>query len=470
MNTNNVNNESRKKNIILLYFEDDTIKPVIDIEEKYMKIIKKWYEDCNLILDIEKTDVLIPETIKVQDNSSVLFNEIKYSSKDEYLHQYLPLIINNTISNKKIKEFERKCFLKSQNNLSSSSNFLNQTEPTIYPPIAIYENLGIKIPENLLDDDTSDKKDTCRKIYPEIIRTVDPHILIDKNSYGKVVPDNYENIEIEPYNKIYEHTKLIQNDNDPNKIIFCYNKDCNILNPNFGDNSYITHDLYTTENKKSNKCFESIYIIYNPKFLQTLCIVNPSSYIPYILKNHTEFGFIKLFSLATNNKYILQFVKNEFDKIQFNDVDEVNQKLSITSQYIDFSNKQNNINMNNINEEIEVKNFIKSSFLISNDINNKISAFTLYDIIIKSKIVKIEQSKTNGFKNRLSKYLKDLGFEKKRYDDGYYYHGISSKMTIFNKPIEQIDIDNYIKERKSPLELLHEGRIEWDEKKENEFI
>jgi hypothetical protein len=43
-------------------------------------------------------------------------------------------------------------------------------------------------------------------------------------------------------------------------------------------------------------------------------------------------------------------------------------------------------------------------------------------------------------------------------------------MTIFNKPIEQIDIDNYIKERKSPLELLHEGRIEWDEKKENEFI
>jgi hypothetical protein len=295
-------------------------------------------------------------------------------------------------------------------------------------------------------------------------------VLIDKNSYGKVVPDNYENIEIEPYNKIYEHTKLIQNDNDPNKIIFCYNEDCNILNPNFGDNSYITHDLYTTENKKSNKCFESIYIIYNPKFLQSLCIVNPGSDIPYILKNHTEFGFIKLFSLATNNKSILQFVKNEFDKIQFNDVDEVNQKLSITSQYIDFSNKQNNINMNNINEEIEVKNFIKSSFLISNDINNKISAFTLYDIIIKSKIVKIEQFKNNEFKIRLSKYIKDLGFEKKRHNDGYYYYGISSKMSTFNKPIEQIDIDNYIKERKSPLELLHEGRIEWDNKKENEFI
>jgi hypothetical protein len=461
---------SNQKNIIILYFEDDTIKPVIDIESKYINIIKKWYEDCNLSLDIEKTDILIPEKINVYDISDILFNEINYSSKHEYIHQYLPLIINNIISNKKIKEFEKKYFLKSPNNLSCISNFLNQTEPTIYPPIAIYENLGIKIPKNLLDDDTSDKKDTCRIIYPERITPIDTRILVADNSYGKVVPDNYENIELEPYNKIYEDTKLIQSDNDSKKIIFCYNQDCNVLKPNFGDTSYLTDNLYSNEKVKPNTSRESIYIIYNPKFLQTLCIVNPSSYIPYILKNHTEFGFIKLFNLATNNKYILQFVKNEFDKFQFNDIDELNQKLNVTSQYIDFSNKQNDINMTNINEEFEVKKYIKSSFLISNDINNKISAFTLYDIIIKSKIVKIEQSKTNGFKNRLSKYLKDLGFEKKRYDDGYYYHGISSKMTIFNKPIEQIDIDNYIKERKSPLELLHEGRIEWEEKKENEFI
>ena len=80
-NTINVNNESHKKNVILLYFEDDTIKPVIDIEEKYFKIIKKWYEDCNLILDIEKTNVLVPEKINVQDISNILFNEIKYPNK-----------------------------------------------------------------------------------------------------------------------------------------------------------------------------------------------------------------------------------------------------------------------------------------------------------------------------------------------------------------------------------------------------
>jgi hypothetical protein len=461
---------SNKKNIILLYFEDDTIKPVIDIGAKYINIIKKWYEDCNLILDIEKTDILIPEKINVYDISDILFNEIKYSSKDEYIHQYLPLIINNIVSNRKIKEFEKKYFLKSPNNLSCISNFLNQTEPTIYPPMAMYENLGIKIPENLLDDIVLEEKDTHKLIYPERITPIDTRILVTDNSYGKVVPDNYDNIQLDPYNKIYEDTKLIQSDNDPKKIVFSYNHDYNLLNPKFGDAGYLTDDLYRNEKVKLNTSTESIYIIYNPKFLQTLCIINPGSDVPYILKNHTEFGFIKLFNLATNNKDILQFVKNEFDKIKFNDVDELNEKLSITSQYIDFSNKLNDINMTNINEEFEVKKYIKSSFLINNDINNKISAFTLYDIIIKSKIIKIEQSKTNGFKNRLSKYLKDLGFEKKRHDDGYYYHGISSKITIFNKPIEQTDIDNYIKERKSPLELLHEKRIEWEEKKENEFI
>jgi hypothetical protein len=239
------------------------------------------------------------------------------------------------------------------------NNFLNQTEPTIYPPMAIYENLGIKIPENMLDDIALEEKDTHKLIYPERITPIDTRILVTDNSYGKVVPDNYDNIQLEPYNKIYEDTKLIQSDNDPKKIVFSYNHDYNLLNPKFGDAGYLTDDLYRNEKVKLNISTESIYIIYNPKFLQTLCIVNPGSDVPYILKNYTEFGFIKLFNLATNNKYILQFVKNEFDKIKFNDVDELNEKLSITSQYIDFSNKLNDINMTNINEEFEVKKYIQ---------------------------------------------------------------------------------------------------------------
>jgi arginine repressor len=36
----------------------------------------------------------------------------------------------------------------------------------------------------------------------------------------------------------------------------------------------------------------------------------------------------------------------------------------------------------------------------------------------------IQRDKLAGFKNRLSQYLKEIGLNKKRYNDGYYYYGI----------------------------------------------
>ena len=485
----NLFTNANKKNIILLNFEDDTIKPVIEIEEKYMKIINKWYESCNLILDIEKTNSSIPETITVQDVSGVLFNEINHKHKDEYLYKYLPLIINNIISNRSIRDLERKYFSKIPNKIPSSNNFVNQTNETNI----IYENLGIKIPQNLLNNNESDDKKNNDKYFTfqsgsiynnfggtigGIIRTIDPEILPKKEynqsithlcSYGTVVPDSIEKIEFEPYNKIYEDTKLIQDDKDPKKIVFSYNHDFNVLNPKFGDASYITDDLYSNEKVKPNTSTESIYIIYNSKFLQSLCIVNPSSDVLYILQKHTEFGFIKLFSLVTSNTDIAQFVKNEFDKFQFNDIDELNQKLNVTSQYIEFLNKHNNLSINISSEELQVKKYIESTFLIDNDINHKMKASILHDVIINSKIVKIEESKINGFKNRLSKYLKDLGLEKKRYNDGFYYYGIRNKFlnSISNKP-NIIDYNKLIQEREDPIALLKEVNEKRAEEKRKE--
>jgi hypothetical protein len=95
--------------------------------------------------------------------------------------------------------------------------------------------------------------------------------------------------------------------------------------------------------------------------------------------------------------------------VQFNNIDEFNNKIIVISQYIEFSNKYTG---NIPSEDILVKNYIiMSSFVIDNDINNKMKASTLHNIIINSKIVNIEQSKISGFKNHLSKYLKYLGFK-----------------------------------------------------------
>ena len=147
----------------------------------------------------------------------------------------------------------------------------------------------------------------------------------------------------------------------------------------------------------------------------------------HIIKNHSEFGFIKLFGIKTNNKDIINFIHREFNKVNFNDIDEVNKKLIVTSQYIDFSNKHNDSNNIASSEENQVKKFLHNNYTIDDDINHKMKASTLYDIIINSNVIKIDNDKISGFRTRLSKYLKDIGLQKKRYNDGFYYFGIVEK-------------------------------------------
>jgi hypothetical protein len=78
-------------------------------------------------------------------------------------------------------------------------------------------------------------------------------------------------------------------------------------------------------------------------------------------------------------------------------------------------------------EENLVKKYLNSKYTFDDDINHKMKASSLYDIIINSKVVKIDNDKLAGFRTRLSKYLKDIGLKKKRYNDGFYYYGIVEK-------------------------------------------
>jgi len=434
---NNTFTNVNKKNVILLNFEDDTCIPVLEIERSLMEIINKWYTDCDLILDIEETNISIPESISVQDLSGVLFNEISYKYKDEYLNNYLPLVINNTITNETIKSYERKYFEKSNYYYKSVNKKIDYND--------IYKNLNINIPTNISDEIKNNKDEhTSNNFSPWNFGTTtqanlqlrsEPQII----NLSEIKNIGNKSINIEPFN-------LITKTSDEREDFYPYNIDYDILNPNFFDNSSQYFDFINPVKDNTN-----ITVIFNSKFLQTLCLKNPNIDELFIINNHHEFGFIKLFSIKTSDDNVIEFINRELDKIQFDDIESLNKKLELTSKYIEFSSK-NNIN-NSITEETQVKKYIEFSFTIDNDINNKMKASTLHDIIIKSNVITIEQSKINGFKTRLSKYLKDLGLEKKRYNDGYYYYGIRSKIAKNTSVVKQQEIDEYIKKRK---ELLQE--------------
>lgn len=458
----------KKRNIILLNFEDDSMRPVLKIEDKYMDIIKQWYEDCDLLIDIEETNVSIPENITVQDVSGVLFQDINYKYKEEYLNNYMPLIINNIISKRRIKDLERKYFVKpssdnrfekvSKYSLSSAQSIIKHNSKDIsnsQENLKLIE-LGIIIPENI--DTSFTKEDEQYKTAANITSTsVSPWFFSEKNDpeiLNKYILDNPHNyksdevIDIQLYNSIFDFEPSLKNEND--KIIpKSYTNEYNCLYPKFADNCGLVDEIIVEKDKKPES--DSIYVLINDKFLQTLTIKNPEQNVMYIIKNHSEFGFIKLFDYSTNNTEIINFIEREFDKVSFNDIEEVNKKLLVTSQYIDFSNKQNDANLIASTEENQVKEFLNSKYTITDDINNKMRASSLYDIIINSNFVKIDSNKISGFRTRLSKYLKDLGLRKKRYNDGFYYYGIIEKQPIypFNNAMDckSIKLDEIIRKR-----------------------
>lgn len=416
----NVFANANKKHINILHFEDDTIKPVIEIDEKYVKIINNWYESCDLILDIEKTNVSIPEIITVQDVSGILFNEFSFKHKDEFLNEYLPLVINSFISNKTIKDFEKKYFTKP---VKFEKGIINQSSIGEEKGIAAnYRELGLKIPKNISDETFNETKNKISGFQDFFTSALDP-TAVDKIKF------------VDPFCKIDEISNTVQAEPEPYNIIptlpevdapiFEYNSEFNILNPNFSENC--VNIIEKNIEQEIIKNSDILYVILHSKYLQTLCILNPTAEEEYIINNHPEYGFIKLFKIKTDNQEIINVIEKGYNNHQFNTIEEINEHLEIMSQYIDFANKHSKTDTFISVEERQVKAYITSFYEINNNIENKMKASALYDIILNSKSVLIDQSKLGGFKNRLSKYLKDLGLEKKRFNDGYYYYGIKVK-------------------------------------------
>jgi hypothetical protein len=430
---------SKKKNIILLNFEDDTMRPVLKIEDKYMDIIQQWYDDCELLLDIEETNVSIPEVITIQDISGVVFQDINYKFKEEYLNFYIPLVINNIISDRSIKGYEKKYFKKI--NLTNSY----EQKESKFSGDTIILDMGILIPENIKPDtiETKNNKSSLNGVFwnfpgrglqePQI----DPEILLKKHILDDVRKNEPSDFQLSSYNNVYEGNKGdvylhgynydAKDDVEMEKdTLLAYNSEYNVLYPYFSDNCATIFDDNIEENIKETN-ISSVFVLINDKFLQTITIENPDTDILHVIKNHSEFGFVKLFGIETNNKDIVSFIEREFNKTQFNDIDEINKKLLVTSQYIEFANKHNNSNNMVSSEENLVKKYLNSKYTFDDDINHKMKASSLYDIIINSKVVKIDNDKLAGFRTRLSKYLKDIGLKKKRYNDGFYYYGIVEK-------------------------------------------
>lgn len=411
------------RNIILLNFENDTFIPVININETYLQIIENLYMNCNLIIDIEKTNIILPDNISYNDMEKYLFQSFEIKLKDDFINK-LPLIIlkinlENIIDNK-------------------STPFIESNIHTSDKRLELLKKAEKKEFQNLIEADTK-----C--IFYETMK------LKNKKEKKILNEETEKNKNIERYNKLINKynikipltfDKIIKTDDIPDAS---YNVDDNYtfvatdtlcsLNNNDDLNFSSTFSSFKPIKMSNNLNKKKLLILLNYNTLKTIVVENTINY-EIISTQLTEFGFIKLITIDINNND-KGLINNLYNNVQFENIDEINKKLIITSEYINLHSKLTSNNLND--EESQIHNFININYEINDNIEDKIKFTDIFNLIINSSIIDLDKTKLGSLYNRLSEYLKKLGLKKKRYKDGYYYYGLSKK--IFSKGF--IDLEKY---------------------------
>jgi len=430
--------EIKEREIVLLNFEDDTVRPVLNLSDEKISIIKKWYKLCDMLVDIESSNTVIPEFMNIELIKPYLYNIFQISETDKFINEYIPLVISNLYIQSQLGQFTQ--FNNTNNTINNiNDNFivsnidLQYGEFTEVKSKYVYDNLKnqyvLQQNTNKTVNNTKFKLENYKVIIPEyLLSDKNPKESIQKNnSYfntnnGDILPFNSEftnfnnNDEILPYNNEYNCLNLISS--------FGFN--CEQLNINNNTNNSV--NSVNNETNNSNKT--TITVIFNVDCNKTLVINSSNNMEIEILNSNPEFGFLELFTITTSNDEIIKFINNQFSNGCFLDIDILNKKLEQTAEHIKLLEQEKAKDNSLTKEKSIVTNYFKTNFIINDDINKRMKASTLYDLVINSNVLNLPKDKLSGFKNRLSEYLKEIGLQKKRYNDGFYYYGIIDKSTI----------------------------------------
>jgi hypothetical protein len=408
---NNVNADVKEdKKIIALNFEDDTFKVVFKLDADKMNIITDVYQQCGIDLDIEETYISVPSNYPEDKLKTIINRIINSDLKNDFVTQYIPKTLEIIKTQMELDKIEAK-FNKTTDNDININKLLKITDKS-----DILESLDIHIPQNMIYNDNYFYNDESGVHLMDILNKKEKKL---ETSDGFYKTTNLE--------QIY---KLGNGNNSLVEEVMPYDHDYNVLKPKFAENCL---KLVEEKDEDDNKLNEhKLYFVFlNVDFLKSLVIENPTYEILDTLYSHSEYGFVELFKMKIHNDdaELISCIKKQFNN-SFYDINELNEIIENTSQIITYNTNKRTINASLMLEEKSVKAFLNNNFNFSNDVNKKMKASAIHNLIINSDVCKVDKNKISGFKTRLSKYLQDLGLKKKRYNDGFYYYGIVNKYDI----------------------------------------
>jgi hypothetical protein len=370
------------KEVVLISFDDINLTPVISLPEHLLNILLGWYDKCDSLLDIHNIDFKLTNDLSENLLSDFLYKPILKKHLDTFKNEYLPQYMKSLEIMLQLNKVKQVIYA---NNIDY---FANKNKPK-----QTHTELSIIIPEELNQNKDKDKNTNKADLFFS----------------GNHINDNLEE-------------EFVSSSLDPvpfdNWMLYKDSfKDCFKLTP-------------VAEKKNTI----DVMVILHTHYLQTLVLKNPNRFEASIINNHSEYGFVKLFSYQTTDENLIKYITNEYDVKTFNNTDNINNTLLLTSQYVKNLQCVSKSNHSKTEESI-VKKHITENYIISNDADKRMKASTLLNIIIDF----IQQNKEilgkeylnnitdKSFRIRLSTYLQDLGLQKKRYNDGYYYYGITKR-------------------------------------------
>jgi hypothetical protein len=434
--TKEEDNEEAVNKIVLLVFEDNTIQPVIKVNDDLMNIIKGWYEKCDLLLTIEETELAIPKNILNKDKLDEILNSyVNYKDKEKYIREYIPNEIIKTITKEIAEKLEKEIQVKKITICKDDTKPKQVGEATYSCSIrnVIYNNN-----KNLKIND-------MRIVIPE---------------YFMISNENQSANSISP---VFE-TNIAMSSN----VIKPYNEDGNCLYKSAFDNCE-KWDNYDIENKKeTEKKQEKIYILLNHKFLKTITVINPDENMDYIINDCKGFGFISILEYETAYPELVSLFNKNFDNIQFYSIDEVNKKLDQLALNCQSLNETEKLNNKMQIEEKLLKKYIFSMYTTTEDESDIVLCSSIYHSIIDKKIINIVNNNLEETKKRISLYLKNLGFCKKWVNNQAYYckivekqlfvhQKIGTEMNIHNPKEMRIFMNNLYKLRQDEMREIAEN-------------
>lgn len=433
--------------VILMNYDDDTSKICINLNDGDMTIIKNFYDKIGVQIDIELTGINLPQEYVPkghenmhEDLKKCIFNDINYSDKNEYLNEYIPLVLEKIANEEKIKKYNTKYIKNNTSTSATHSCELFKKKPSdksscscsTLKPEPSDENVYEYSFGNMSPDGTS--SDKADKNYPNSLLDntsiiIPSAILHDyKHKFGpnktyinakKLLLKKRDSSMIDEFDISNKSSSSFFNYSAFNPAPVDYSCDF-IINPqeftkNCGENSFIQQSCVTPDTM--------ISVLVNLKYNKSIVIKNPSDEQLNVIDKCQKYGFINLFNIYTDENTIIDFLENHFNLFSFGSIEELNMKIELFSRQVEFTKKHSNsINYFEMEEKL-IKAHIKYNYTINSDPADKIKSTDLYNIIIESRVIEKIQN-PESFKVRLSKYLQSIGLSKKRYSDGIYYYGI----------------------------------------------